>query len=66
MDVKPVHEKLDAFFDYILENYNEKDSDFLPIIWADFSATSKRTTNYCKSFYGKLNSRFYSQLLEET
>jgi len=35
-------------------------SDFLPKIWADFSATSERTANCCESFHGKLNSRFYS------
>lgn len=60
MAIKPVHEKLDTFFDYVLENYIENDSDFLPKIWADFSATSERTTNCCESFHGKLNSRFYS------
>jgi hypothetical protein len=60
MAIKPVHEKLDTLFDYLLENNIENDSDFLPNIWADFSATSERTTNYCESFHGKLNSRFYS------
>jgi hypothetical protein len=30
MALKPVHEKLDIFFDYVFENYIENDSDFLP------------------------------------
>jgi len=29
MAIKLVHENLDAFFDYTLENYIENDSDFL-------------------------------------
>jgi len=48
MAIKPVHEKLDTFFDYVLENYIENDSDFLQKIWADFSATLERTTNCCE------------------
>jgi len=35
MSLKPINEKLDEFFDYILENYIEKDSSFSPTMWAE-------------------------------
>jgi len=54
MSRKPTHEQLDDFFDYLLETYILADSDFPPIMCADFSSNTERT------FQSKLNAQFYS------
>lgn len=58
MPLKPVNEKYDEFFDYLLETYILPDSDFPPSMWAELSASCKRTTNACESFHSKLNCLF--------
>lgn len=39
MSLKPINGKLQIqeFFDYILENYIEKDSSFPPTIWVEYT-----------------------------
>ncbi|KAE9543358.1 hypothetical protein AGLY_002158 [Aphis glycines] len=60
MSLKPINEKLEDFFDYILENYIEKDCLFPPTMWAEYISSIERTTNCCESFHTKFNSCFYS------
>lgn len=37
-----------------------KSSTFPPTVWAEFAATTLRTTNGCESFHSKLNGLFYT------
>lgn len=60
MSLKPINEKLEDFFDYILENYIDKDCLFPPTMWAEYTSSIERTTNCCESFHSKFNSCFYS------
>lgn len=56
MAIKPSDEpKLDAFFDYVLDNYISENAPFPPEMWAKFCIDEDTTTNCCESFHGKLN-----------
>ena len=45
---------------YVLEEYIKPDATFPPELWAEFEATTERTTNSCESFHAKLNGLFYT------
>jgi hypothetical protein len=60
MALKPLDEKYDKVFDYILETYVAPDSDFPPPMWAELTSSRQRTTNVCEAFHSKLNSLFNS------
>uniref|UniRef100_A0A2S2P4T0 MULE transposase domain-containing protein n=1 Tax=Schizaphis graminum TaxID=13262 RepID=A0A2S2P4T0_SCHGA len=55
MTIKPVNTTVDKFCDYLLKTYIEQDALFPPNIWAEFAATTNRTTNSCESYHAKLN-----------
>jgi hypothetical protein len=59
MEVIPVSENLTKFADYLVDNYIEDDCSFNPHMWADFSASTTRTTNACESFHSHFKSNFY-------
>jgi hypothetical protein len=54
MEVIPVSENLTKFADYLVDNYS-----FNPHMWADFSASTTRTTNASESFHSHFKSNFY-------
>jgi hypothetical protein len=60
MTIKSINEKIDEFFDYILQHYIQEDCTFPPTMWAEFTSNLERTTNCCKSFHSKFNRNFYS------
>uniref|UniRef100_A0A2S2QBL8 MULE transposase domain-containing protein n=1 Tax=Sipha flava TaxID=143950 RepID=A0A2S2QBL8_9HEMI len=60
ISIKPLDEKIDIFTDYILEIYILPESSFPPSLWAEYSATTMRTTNSCEAFHSKLNAMFYN------
>ena len=60
ISIKPLDEKIDIFTDYILETYILPESSFPPSLWAEYSATTMRTTNSCEAFHSKLNAMFYN------
>lgn len=60
MALQPQDNRIVQFTDYILETYITNDAEFPPQIWAEFVASTKRTTNNCESFHKKLNSSFNS------
>ncbi|XP_054276641.1 uncharacterized protein LOC128995650 [Macrosteles quadrilineatus] len=49
---------VEAFSDYLVENYIDSESTFPPSIWASSSVTSERTTNACESFHAKFSRNF--------
>jgi len=55
LTIKPVNITVDKFCDYFLKTYIEQNALFLPNIWAEFAATTNRTTNSCESYHAKLN-----------
>ncbi|KAE9533104.1 hypothetical protein AGLY_009532 [Aphis glycines] len=55
MTIKPINATVDQFCDYLLKTYTEEDALFPPNIWAEFAATTNRTTNSCESYHAKLN-----------
>jgi len=55
MTIKPVNTTVDTFCVYLLKTYIEQDALFPPNIWAEFAATTNRTTNSCESYHVKLN-----------
>jgi len=55
MTIKPVNKIVDNFCDYLLKTYIEQDALFPLNIWAEFAATTNRTTNSCESYHAKLN-----------
>ncbi|KAE9522680.1 hypothetical protein AGLY_016902 [Aphis glycines] len=60
MAIQPRNEKVEIFVDYILETYISNESNFPPFLWAEYSASTMRTTNSCEDFHSKLNALFYS------
>uniref|UniRef100_A0A8D8QSY9 Uncharacterized protein n=2 Tax=Cacopsylla melanoneura TaxID=428564 RepID=A0A8D8QSY9_9HEMI len=54
--IMPNNDKIEKFCDYVLENYILPDSKFPPEMWAEYTATTTRTTNACESFHSRLNS----------
>jgi hypothetical protein len=58
MTIKPINTNFDKFCNYFLKTYIEQDALFPPNIWAEFAATTNRTTNSCESFHAKLNASF--------
>ena len=60
MALKPKGEKIKLFIDYLFETYISPDATFPPDIWAEFSASTNRTTNGCESFHAKFNGYFYT------
>lgn len=60
MSLKPKGEKIQSFMDYIFDNYISPDAVFPPSVWAEFSASTNRTTNGCESFHAKFNGYFYT------
>lgn len=58
MAVKPIDDRLDQFFDYLLHTYITPTSEHPPPIWAEFTSSLERTTNCCESFHSKLNAHF--------
>ena len=59
MAIQPRNEKVKIFVDYILETYISNESNFPPILWAEYSASTMRTTNSCEAFHSKFNAFFY-------
>ncbi|KAL4121290.1 hypothetical protein QTP88_013834 [Uroleucon formosanum] len=53
ISIKPKHEKLNEFMDYIIENYIDSGAKFPISIWAEMNSSSERTTNACESFHSK-------------
>ena len=53
-------QEMQAFCDYLLENYIEEGSPFPPDMWASRKITSERTTNACESFHAKFSECFNS------
>jgi len=45
MAIQPRNEKVEIFVDYILETYVSNESNFPPFLWAEYSASTMRTTN---------------------
>lgn len=60
MAIQPRNEKVEIFVDYILETYILNESNFPPFLWAEYSASTTRTTNSCEAFHSKFNALFYS------
>jgi len=60
MAIQPRNEKVEIFVDYILETYISNESNFPPFLWAEYSASTMRTTNSCEAFHSKFNALFYS------
>jgi hypothetical protein len=60
VSILPEDEKVQQFFNYILNTYIKPDCDFLPSVWAMYSCSIIRTTNSCKAFHSKFKSMFYS------
>jgi hypothetical protein len=50
---------LEQFCDYLLENYVHADSNFLPHVWSECSASSFRAIKSCESFQAHFNALFY-------
>jgi len=59
-EIQPNNEKVRKFMDYLVENYNDNNSLFPPLIWAEKSSSVSHTTNSWESFHSKLNSQLYS------
>jgi hypothetical protein len=55
----PNDPRLTKFSDYLVENYISEEALFPPIIWAENSATSFRTTNECECFHSHFNNSIY-------
>jgi hypothetical protein len=55
MAIQPKNEKVEIFVDYILETYISNESNFPPFLWAEYSASTMRTTNSCEAFHSKFN-----------
>jgi len=47
-------------YTYLLENYIDADSTFLPPVWYECTASSLRTINACELFHAHFNAPFYS------
>jgi hypothetical protein len=60
MTIKPINEKIDELFDYILQHNIQEDCTFPPTMWAEFISSLERTTNCCESFHSQFNRHFYS------
>jgi hypothetical protein len=60
ISIKLLDEKIDIFTNYILDTYILPESSFPPSLWAEYSATTIRTTNSCEAFHSKLNAMFYN------
>lgn len=56
----PENEGLRQFYDYLVANYIDEESIFLPSMWAEHSTNFARTTNFFESFHSRFNSSFYS------
>lgn len=39
MAIKPINEKIDEFFDYILQHYFHEDYSFSPTMWVEFTSS---------------------------
>ena len=52
--------RVEQFCSYLLENYIDADSTFLPPVWAEFTASSLKTTNARQLFHAHFNALFYS------
>ncbi|KAL4113347.1 hypothetical protein QTP88_016985 [Uroleucon formosanum] len=59
-ELKLENDKLTEFSDYLVDNYVDEDSSFLPKIWAEMTSSAQRSTNACESFHSKYNSNFSS------
>lgn len=60
MAIQPQNARVIKFTDYILQKYIKNDAEFPPLIWAEFLASTIRTTDNCEVFHRKLNSFFNS------
>ena len=60
MTLKPVDDRFDSVFDYLLNTYITPDSTFPPDIWAECTESSQRTTSSCEAFHSRLNNLFTS------
>ncbi|KAE9544414.1 hypothetical protein AGLY_001593 [Aphis glycines] len=58
MAIQPTGDKIQAFLDYVFETYIDPSGLFPPDVWAEFKATTNRTTNVCESFHSRLNGMF--------
>ncbi|KAE9539705.1 hypothetical protein AGLY_004957 [Aphis glycines] len=58
MAIQPTGDKIQAFLDYVFETYIDPSGLFPPDVWAEFKATTNRTTNVCESFHSRLNRMF--------
>ncbi|XP_022173495.1 uncharacterized protein LOC111035959 [Myzus persicae] len=60
MAVAPGTAVSSLFSDYILENYIDSNSNFLPILWACEPNGNPKTTNNAEIFHKHYNSQFYT------
>jgi len=52
--------RVEQFCSYLLENYIDADSIFLPPVLSECTASSLRTINACQLFYAHFNALFHS------
>jgi len=56
----PNDKRVEQFFNYLLENCIDADSNFPPPVWSECSASSLRTINACDLFHAHCNELFCS------
>jgi len=56
----PYDKRMELFCVYLLENYIEADSNFLPPVWSECTASSLRIINACQIFHAHFKALFYS------
>jgi len=60
LSILPNDKRVEQFCDYLLENFIDADSNFLPPVWSECSASSLRTINSRELFHAHFNALFYS------
>jgi len=60
MSIKPIDERIDTFFDYLVDTYIGEDATFPPYLWTSCIISGERTTNACESFHSAFGKYFYS------
>ncbi len=61
LSVRPEHERLQEFSDYLLNTYISVTATFPPNLWAAMTSSLDHTTNACESFHSRFNSAFYKE-----
>lgn len=59
MAENPDDNTINELHDYVVTNYTEENSKFLPSNWASASSCGSITTNTCESFHSEFNPNFY-------